>query len=95
VAATRAIAAALAVTGCALIFALVGPGSWPIVAGWLLGSLLVGLLCEQLAPSLRLALALGLLPVCVLLTWEGGLFFVPSVIALIVASIPGRRNATA
>jgi len=36
-----------------------------------------------------------LLPACVVLTWEGGLFFVPSVVALIVASIPGRRSAPA
>jgi hypothetical protein len=78
-----------------LIFALVGPESWPLVLGWLAASLLAGLLWERVAPSFRLALAVGLLPLCVLLTWEGGLFLLPSVIALIVASIPGRRSVTA
>jgi hypothetical protein len=81
--------------GCVLIFALVGPESWPLVLGWLAASLLVGLLWERLAPSFRLALAVGLLPVCVLLTWEGGLFLLPSVIALTAASISGRRSVTA
>jgi hypothetical protein len=78
-----------------LIFALVGPQSWPLVLGWLAASLLVGLFWERLAPSFRLALAVGLLPVCVLLTWEGGLFLLPGVITLIVASISGRRSVTA
>jgi hypothetical protein len=91
----RAIAAVLVAVGCALIFTLVGPKSWPLVLGWLAASLLVGLLWGRLAHSFRLALAIGLLPVCVLLTWEGGLFLLPSVIALTVASIPGRRSVTA
>lgn len=91
----RAIAAALAAAGCLLIFTLVGPDSWPLVLFWLVVSIVVGLVWVRLAPACRLALAVGLLLVCVLLTWEGGLFFVPSVIALIVAAIPGRRSATA
>jgi hypothetical protein len=62
---------------------------------WLTGSIVVGLVWQRLAPSLRLALAVLLVPICVLLTWEGGLSFIPSVIALFAASIPTRRSATA
>jgi hypothetical protein len=90
---TRAIAAGLAVAACVLLVSL-APGSWPLVLLWALASVLVGVVWERLV-SIRLALAVALLPLCVLLTFEGGLFLIPSVIALIVASIPGHRRATA
>jgi hypothetical protein len=70
-------------------------GGWPLVAGWLPASVIVGFLWSRLTPTWRLALAFGLIPLCVLLTWEGGLFFVPAAIALIIASIPRRHSATA
>jgi hypothetical protein len=89
------VAAILAAAGCVVIFAGVGPQSWPFVLGWVAASLVVAIAWEILAPALRLALALVLLPACVVLTWEGGLFFVPSAIALVVASVPVRRNAAA
>lgn len=57
--------------------------------------LLVGLLWSQLTSPWRLGVAVGLVPVCVLLTWEGGLFFIPSAVALIIASISTRPSAPA
>ena len=35
--------------------------------------------------TLRAVLSLGLIPLFVILAWEGGLFFIPSAMALIVA----------
>jgi hypothetical protein len=87
------VAAVLSALGGLLILTLGGPEGWPIVVGWLAASVLVGLVWQAMAPSLRLALALVLLPLCILLTWEGGLFFVPSAIALVIASIPARHRA--
>lgn len=91
----RRIAAGLAVAGCASVFAAVGLESWPLVLCWLAAAGVIGLIWSRVPPVLRLALALPLLPLCVLLTFEGGLFFVPSVIALIVASVATRHSATA
>jgi hypothetical protein len=89
----RNIAALLAAAACVFIFAAVGPESWPLVLIWLGVCLLVGWLWHAL-PALRLALAVALLPLCVLFTWEGGLFFLPSAVALLVASVPRRYTAT-
>jgi hypothetical protein len=91
----REAAAGLAVAGCLLILVLVGPESWPLVLGWLGASLAIGLAWSRLTQTFRFGLAVSLLPVCVLLTWEGGLFFVPSAIALILASLRGHRSVPA
>src|SRR3954452_22228674 len=74
----RGTAAALVLAGCVLILAIVGLASWPLVLAWLAAALLVGSIWERLSPPWRLGLAVGLLAACVLLTWEGGLFFIPS-----------------
>jgi hypothetical protein len=91
----REAAAGLALAGCLLIFVAVGPESWPLVVGWLAASLAIGVVWSRLTQALRFALAVSLLPICVLLTWEGGLFFVPSAIALILASLRGHHSVPA
>lgn len=78
-----------------MILVSVGAESWPIVFGWLGASLVIGLVWSRLTQSFRFGLAVSLLPVCVLLTWEGGLFFVPSAVALILASLLGHRSLPA
>lgn len=88
-------AAGLALAGCLLILVSVGPESWPLVLGWLGASVAIGLAWSRLTQTLRLGLAVSLLPMCVLLTWEGGLFFLPSAVALILASLRGRRSLAA
>lgn len=89
----RTIAALFAGAACALIFVAVGPESWPLVVLWLGVCLVVG--CVWLAmPALRLAMSVVLLPLCVLFTWEGGLFFFPSAVALVVASLARGHTAT-
>jgi hypothetical protein len=91
----RVIAAGFAILGCFLIFVSVGPQSWPLVLGWLGAALVVGLVWLQLPAGLKLGFAVLLLAACVLLTWEGGLFFVPSALALTVASVRSHRSLPA
>lgn len=91
----REAAAGLALAGCLLILVSVGPESWPLVLGWLGASLVIGFAWTRLTQTFRLGLAVSLLPVCVLLTWEGGLFFAPSAVALILASLRRRRTLPA
>jgi hypothetical protein len=86
------IAAGFALLGCLLILVSVGPQSWPLVLGWLVGTLAVGLVWQQLPQAFKLGFAVFLLALCVLVTWEGGLFFVPSVVALIVASLRSQQS---
>jgi hypothetical protein len=50
---------------------------------------------EPANAAVRFGLAVSLLPVCVLLTWEGGLFFVPGAVALMLASLRGHRSLPA
>ena len=83
-------AALLALVGCAYILASVGSEALPLVVGWLAACLLVGLAWERATPTFRVVLATGLVPVCVVLTWEGGLYFLPSAVALMVASMSSR-----
>jgi hypothetical protein len=78
----------LVLVACIAIFSLVGVASWPLVTGWLQGAAAIGSLWWRV-PRLRLGLSIGLLPLCVLLTWEGGLFFLPSAVVLVGLSIVG------
>jgi hypothetical protein len=91
----REAAAAFALAGCLLIPLSVGPESWPLAAAWLAASLAIGLIWSRLAHAFRFGLAVALLPLCILLTWEGGLFFVPSAVALILASRGAHRGVPA
>ena len=55
---------------------------------WLVFAALVGWATWALRGTprtLRAVLSLGLIPLFVILAWEGGLFFIPSAMALIVA----------
>jgi hypothetical protein len=92
----RALPTGLVVAACIAIVSLVGSDSLPLVAGWLVGALVIGALWTAL-PRLRLTLSIALLPLCVLLTWEGGLFFLPAAVALLGISIaePRAHRATA
>jgi len=82
--------------GEAAIFLAVGVASWPLVVAWALGALLVALAGRFIHGRLERSVLTGLLlPACVLLTFEGGLFFLPAVCALFVAQLKdgndGRR----
>jgi len=89
----RTTAGMLAVAACAAIFVLVGPASWPLVVSWLAATGLIALIWQHLAPFLKLALAITFVPLCILLTFEGGLFFLPAAAASIVAAMAERHRA--
>jgi len=91
---TREAAAGLALAGCLLILISVGPESWPLVLGWLGASLATGLVWSRLAQTF----ASDLRSACcryASFDLEGGLFFVPSAAALILASLLGHRSLPA
>src|SRR5437867_4308905 len=80
----------LALAACLSILLGVGPGSWPLLVGWLAAIILVATVWEA-APVVRVGMAIALIPLCILLTWEGGLFFVPSAAALVILAVVERR----
>ena len=79
------LAVVLAVAAVAMFAAL----GLVIIAGlWLVSAALVGWATWALRGTpraLRVVLSMALIPLFVILTWEGGLFFIPSAMALIVA----------
>jgi hypothetical protein len=89
----RSIPWLLALTGLAI--PLVGTGFviWPLVAVWVVILALVwslgraGLAWDR---TLRVTIAVGLLPVLFLLAWEGGWFLVPADIAWLVIELADR-----
>jgi hypothetical protein len=76
----------LAICGWVAILVLVGGAAAPLLAGWLAGIALVALVAARLDGQKRRAAALTLALAFVVLTWVGGLFFVPCALALVVLS---------
>lgn len=96
-------AGVLAVAGVVFLSAV---GAVVVGALWLPVAALAGWGARVLrhAPGpLRVILAASLIPLLALLTWEGGLFFVPAAIALVLASAcaphaaarPGEQGGSA
>lgn len=75
------------------IFARIGVDSLPLLGGWALAALLVGL-CGWLAQGTSLAVigAALLIPVCLLFVTLLGLFFLPSVIVLLASAVRAHRK---
>lgn len=76
----------------AVILIAVGWSAWPVVAGWAAGSIAVAALAlvahhRSWARAVRTTTAGILVVGCVVLTWEGGLFFVPASLALLAAAL--------
>ena len=79
---------ALFVAGEAAIFFAAGAASWPLLVAWALGALVVLLGARIVHGRLERSILAGLLvPACVLLVFEGGLFFLPSAVTLFVAAV--------
>jgi hypothetical protein len=84
-----------------MLFILIGVGlvSWPVLLGWSVGWAVVGGVVRALLrfPVVRLAFALVLVPLFVLLTFEGGLLMLPALLALVVFEATGlsQRRQTA
>jgi hypothetical protein len=72
----------LAVGGWLAILLVLGVDSWPLLLGWL--AAIAAVVVATAAPRrTRLLAGIALAIVFVGLTWEGGLFFVPSALALV------------
>lgn len=85
--ARHAVPAVLVAGGAVIIVISVGVEALPLAGGWILAAALAGWLWFRARATLRLGIALALVPVCILLTWEGGLFFLPAALALIAISL--------
>ncbi len=83
----------LAGAGWLSILVLVGPVAWPLLVLWLLAIALVSWIWSRAPSGLRIALALLLVPLCVIFTWEGGLFFAPAALAFLVLEASERCGA--
>ena len=71
-----------------VILYAVGWVSWPVVLGWALAAGVVAIVARVLPTGWpRVLAAAALLPLCVLLTWEGGLFMLPAAFALLGAAL--------
>ena len=84
---------ALFVAGEAAIFVAVGAASWPLLVAWALGALVVALGARLVHGRLQRSVMTGLLlPACVLLVFEGGLFFLPAAVTLFVAAVRDKHE---
>jgi hypothetical protein len=68
--------------------ALTGGAAWPLALGWAAAGAVLSLVWRALAarPRARAAAGAAVIPVLVLLTFEGGLFLIPAAVAGIVVS---------
>lgn len=86
------IAALLWLSAETMILIAVGSSAWPVVAGWTVGGIAVvalALAAHHLGWSrpVRAGAAEAIVVACVVLTWEGGLFFLPAALTLLVATL--------
>ena len=83
----RAASIALWAAAEAVIVAAVGSAALPLLAAWAAAAGVVAIVGALLpGRAARLGAAIPLLGAMIVLTFEGGLFFVPATIALIVAA---------
>jgi hypothetical protein len=92
----------VAAAGCWLlaelsVLGLGGVEAWPTMVAWAGAGVVVAAAARALSPRGRALAASVLVPACVLLVFEGGLFFLPSAIVLTAAAVValprGRRPA--
>jgi hypothetical protein len=84
---SRWIALALALAGGAGILAVVGRDGLPLVLGWLVAlGICAAAACLMRSRPRRIVAAIALplaVPACLLLTFEGGWFFLPALLAFL------------
>ena len=76
--------AVIALVGPLVLIAATDGGFLPFALGWWLLSLVVALIRPRKG---RVAAAAALVPLCVLTTFEGGLWMLPAVVALLVVEL--------
>ncbi len=80
--------AVLAFSGPALLIVLTHGAFWPLALAWWLCAAVVGVIRNR---RWRMIVTVVLIPVCVLTVFEGGLFMLPAVLALL--AIDARHSA--
>lgn len=86
-------AIALFVVAEVVILTAVGWEAHWLVVAWGVAALAIGFGARVVvAPLARVAVCAALAPLCVLLTFEGGLFFLPAVGALLLAAVRQWRT---
>jgi hypothetical protein len=69
------------------VLGLGGRDAWPTLLGWAAAALVVVGAARVLSRVAQALAASVLVPVCVLLAFEGGLFFLPSAVVLTAAAV--------
>jgi len=83
----------LGAIGWFAILLVVGTDAWPALLGWLVGIAAVAYVATTARGRTRVLAGAVFAVACVALTWEGGLFFLPSALALVVLPWrPGKRQ---
>lgn len=81
--------AVLAFVGPVFLVLVTGGGFLPLAIGWWIASLTLACIKSR---RTRMGLAVALLPICVLTTFEGGLFMLPAVVALLAIDLTRDRQ---
>jgi hypothetical protein len=83
-----AVPALLWAAGVLVLPLLTAGAAWPLALGWAAAGVLLALAWRALAgrPRARAIASGALIPVLILLTFEGGLFLIPAAVAGIVVS---------
>jgi hypothetical protein len=89
------ISGVLAALAMLALLVLAGTSSLPLVGFWLAVSIGVGWMWRTSGRVLRVGLSLALVPLCVLMTFEGGLLFLPAAFALAGSSLARKRRVEA
>jgi hypothetical protein len=88
------VSVALFVAAELAIFTRIGVDSLPLLGGWALAALVVAV-CGWLirGTNLGVAGAALLIPVCLFFVTLLGLFFLPSVVVLLISAVRGRQRS--
>ena len=85
----------LALVGLAIPLVSDGFVLWLLIANWLVGLALIWLVGRVAPPRSRaasIAIAVGLLPVLLLLAFEGGWWLIPADLAWLTITVADRRD---
>lgn len=84
-----AIPGVLALAGPAVLVGATRGAFLPFALGWWLLAVVIALLRHRRA---RIAATIALIPICVVTTFEGGLFMLPAALSLLLIDVSRRRT---
>lgn len=89
----RTVAVALAVAGIGGMLVATGGRAWPFALAWAGLAMLIGLVVPSIASRRAVFLLAGAtMVVCVLLTFEGGLFLFPAATCLLASTLTAHAR---